>query len=79
MSDGENIRMEVSELINEPEWKRISRVYENLRLATERLHDDIAEYNKALRLLDGYGTSIANGKDRIFLMKEEIARLEATA
>lgn len=79
MSESEPLRIEVSELTNEPEWKRISNVYENLRLATELLHADIAEYNKALRLLDGYGTNIANGKDRIFLLKEEIARLETSA
>ena len=77
MSENDNIELLVSEFDNEPEWMRISRVYENLRISTATLHVDIESYNKALRQLDGYGTSISNGKDRIFLMKEELARLES--
>jgi len=77
MSENDNIELLVSEFDNEPEWMRISRVYENLRISTATLHVDIESYNKALRQLDGYGTSIANGKDRIFLMKEDLARLES--
>lgn len=75
MSD--NTELRIAEFNNEPEWMRISRIYENLRISTEQLHRDIEGYNKALSQLDGYGTSVSNGKERVYLMKEELARLEA--
>jgi len=69
--------IQVEALDNEPEWMRISRVYENLRITSAQLYADIDSYNKTLNQLDDYGTSVTNGKERIFLMKEEIARLES--
>lgn len=69
--------IQVAEFDNEPEWMRISRVYENLRLATAKLHQDIEHYNETLGILDGAGTDVMNGEERISLMKAELARLEA--
>jgi hypothetical protein len=70
--------LHVAEFNNEPSWLQIGWAYLDLHKATHKLADDIGRYNKALQELDGAGTAIANGKDRIFELREEIARIEAT-
>ena len=70
---------EIEEFKNEPNWIRISHLYVDLTKATTALSADITRYKAALNELDGAGTSISNGKDRIFLLRDQIAQLEAEA
>jgi len=70
---------EIEEFKNEPSWVRISHLYADLAKASATLHADITRYKDALSELDGAGTSINNGKDRIFLLRDQIAQLEAEA
>jgi len=70
---------EIEEFNDEPNWIRISHLYADLAKASTTLSADITRYKSALNELDGAGTRISNGKDRIFLLRDQIAQLEAEA
>jgi len=67
----------IADYSKEPNWFEIGWKYEELAKATEELGLDIGRYKEALKDLDAAGTSIQNGKERIFLLKEAIAQIEA--
>lgn len=75
----EHTGLQVSEFNNEPEWLKISWKYEALAKETARLNRDLGRYKAALNELDGAGTDVGFGKERIFLLREEIAEMEAAA
>jgi hypothetical protein len=68
---------QIWEPTNEPNWLKISWKYEELTKATRKLSADVERYKDALNELDGAGTDIGFGRDRIFELREEIKRLEA--
>lgn len=73
----EHTGLQVAEFNDEPQWLQISWKYEALAKETARLNHDLARYKAALSELDGAGTDVGFGKERIFLLREEIAELEA--
>lgn len=73
----EHTGLQVADFNDEPSWLKIGWAYNDLHKASHKLSADIDRYNAALNELDGAGTAIANGKDRIFELREQIKQLEA--
>lgn len=71
----ENTGLQVAEFKDEPNWRLIGHKYMDLQKATHKLAADLERYADALSELDGAGTAIANGKARIFALREEIYEL----
>jgi hypothetical protein len=68
--------VQITEYADEPSWIQISHLYRKLEDATCALHNDLILYKNALSELDSAGISINNGKERIFLIREQIAQIE---
>jgi len=71
----ENTGLQVAEHKDEPNWVLIGWKYADLHKATHKLAEDLKRYADALNELDGAGTAISNGKERIFALREEIYEL----
>jgi len=67
----------VTEYNGEPSWLKIGWAYNDLYKVTHKLHADLDRYKAALNELDGAGTDIGFGKERIAMLREEINQLEA--
>lgn len=68
--------MQIWDAEDQPNWVVISHKYADLARTTQELGADVSQYKATLSALDGLGTSISNGTERVFLLREEIARLE---
>jgi len=69
----------IADYSNEPKWLEISWKYAELEKSTKQLSEDIRRYRDALGALAAAGTSIMNGKERIYLLKESISQMESAA
>lgn len=74
---GEQADLHIADYSDEPNWLQIGWAYNDLLKASHKLDTDIKRYKAALNELDGAGTDIGFGKERIFQLREEIKQLEA--
>ncbi|MEV7472262.1 hypothetical protein AB0N33_00930 [Pseudarthrobacter oxydans] len=67
---------QIWEPTEEPNWKQIGWKYEELAKACQKLSADVTRYKAALMELDGAGTDIGFGRERIAAIREHISQLE---
>lgn len=68
--------LQIWEPTDEPNWQKIGWAYDRLKNAAHKLQLDIDRYKAALNELDGAGTDIGFGKERIAQLHEDIRLLK---